>query len=315
MLLSQITQQGFLPMHIRNILFFMIMTLLLQGCFDNNNQLTWVAVNVSNPKPQGDAHVITKNDKTVIIDGGEYRQGKKNLLPYLKKNHLLEIDKVMITHPHFDHYGGIIALLEDRNFTIHNLSMNMPTEEQMKREWWGGKYKDLVYLRKLAKERDIPISKIAQGDTFTFDKDSYIKVLYAFDGINTPVGVTDINDMSALTMIYDGENRFLLTGDLNKKLGTWLAKNAKDIRADILKVPHHSAEGLAPNSFFDAVSAKQFIVPAPAYFWTAQWDRSKRVRTYVNEHNITAYVTGIHGNITVISEDNKYSISIEKNQK
>jgi competence protein ComEC len=298
---------------IKNLLFLIIFILLLQGCFNSkSSKLTWVAINVSNPSPQGDAHVITKNGKTIIIDGGEYNQGKYYLLPYLKKNHILEIDSVMITHPHYDHYGGIIALLEDKSFKIHNLSMNMPTEKQMKKEWWGGKYENLVYINKLAKNRNIKVSPISKGDVFQFDKNSYLKVLYVFDGINTPIGETDINDMSAITMIYDGKNKFLLTGDLNKKLGTWLAKNAKDIKADILKVPHHSAESLAPNSFFDTVSAKQFIVPAPANFWNIDWDRTKRVKEYAQEHNITTYITGINGNITITSYDNQYNITIER---
>ena len=299
--------------HIKNLLFLLIFTLLLQGCFDSKtNKLTWVAINVSNPEPQGDAHVISKNGKTVIIDGGEYNQGKNNLLPYLKKHNLLEIDSVIITHPHYDHYGGIGALFEDGNFTIHNLFMNMPTKKQMKKEYWGGTYENLVYLKELAKKRNIKVSPIVQGDIFQFDKKSYLKVLYVFDGINTPIGKTDINDMSAITMIYDGNNKFLLTGDLNKRLGTWLAKNAKDLKADILKVPHHSAESLAPNSFFDVVSAKQFIVPAPAKFWNVDWDRTKRVKEYAQEHNISTYVTGVNGNITVTSFNNKYSITIER---
>ena len=182
----------------------------------------------------------------------------------------------------------------------------------MKKEYWGGTYENLVYLKELAKKRNIKVSPIVQGDIFQFDKKSYLKVLYVFDGINTPIGKTDINDMSAITMIYDGNNKFLLTGDLNKRLGTWLAKNAKDLKADILKVPHHSAESLAPNSFFDVVSAKQFIVPAPAKFWNVDWDRTKRVKEYAQEHNISTYVTGVNGNITVTSFNNKYSITIER---
>ncbi len=296
------------------LLFSLIVAIFFIGCSKTKeqNKLEWISVNVCNPKPQGDAHIISKGGKTVIIDGGEYNQGKNNLLPLLHKKQISSIDKVIVSHPHFDHYGGIGALLEDKTIKVKELSMNMPTEEQMKKEWWGGNYSNLVYLRKLATDRNITITSIKQGDTFYFDTQTYLKVLYVFDGINTPVGKTDINDMSAITMIYDGENRFLLTGDLNKKLGTWLAKHAKDLQADILKVPHHSAESLAPNSFFDLVSAKQFIVPAPANYWTQEWDRTQRVKKYVADHNIPTYINGIHGHITVTSYDNQYDRTVEK---
>jgi competence protein ComEC len=296
------------------LLFSVVITIFLIGCSKTKQEdkLEWISVNVCNPKPQGDAHIISKSGKTIVIDGGEYNQGKGNLLPLLHKKHISSIDKVIVSHPHYDHYGGIGALLEDKTIDVKELSMNMPTEEQMKREWWGGNYSNLVYLRKLATDRNITITPIKQGDTFYFDTQTYLKVLYVFDGINTPVGKTDINDMSAITMIYDGENRFLLTGDLNKKLGTWLANHAKDLHADILKIPHHSAEGLAPNSFFDLVDAKQFIITAPAYFWTPEFKRSQRVRKYVSDHHIPTYINGIHGHITVTSYDNKYDITVEK---
>jgi competence protein ComEC len=188
----------------------------------------------------------------------------------------------------------------------------MPTKKQMKKEWWGGQYKHLTYIHEVAKKRDIPIFPIKQGDIFRFDKNSYIKVLYIYDGINTPVGKTDLNDMSAITMIYDYNHKYLLTADLNKKLGSYLAKNAKDIKADILKVPHHGVEGLAPNSFFDKVGAKYFIVPAPAYYWQeAKFTRSHRTKQYIKDNNITTFVNGIHGNITVVSNKNKFYFKLE----
>lgn len=276
--------------------------------YDGN--LRWISVDVCTPN-QGDAHFITKNDKSILIDGGLYDNGKNKLIPFLKNAQVSVIDEVMINHPHSDHYGGIKALLEDDTIEIKKLSMNMPTEAQMKKEYWGGTYKDLVDIRKLATDRNITISTIKQGYKFMFDKDSYLEVLYVYDGINTPVGITDINDMSAITMIYDNNNRFLLAGDLNNKLGSYLAKNAMNISADVLKVPHHAAEGLAPNSFFDKVNAKEFIITAPAPFWDKNWTRSQRVRNYVIDNNINTYINGFHGNITVLSNNSGYTISVD----
>jgi len=302
-------------MNFKHFFVWGLLILSFIGCGSQDryvSSLKWTAINVSTPKPQGDAHVIVKNNKVIIVDGGEYNQGKKHLLPFLKKHKYFFLDALLITHPHFDHYGGIIAILEDKTFKVKELYMNMPTKQQMKREWWGGKYRDLLYIQKLAKKRGVKVLPIEAGKVFWFSEDSYLKVLYVYDGIDTPVGKTDLNDMSAIIMIYDYDHRFLLTGDLNNKLGKYLAKNAKDLQADILKVPHHGAEGLAPNSFFDRVGAKYFIVTAPSYFWQdKKWKRSDRVKKYAQDNNITTFITGVHGDITVISNKEKFFFMIE----
>ena len=173
----------------------------------------------------------------------------------------------------------------------------------------GGKYSDLMAIVASAKEHHIPIYPVKRGDIYSFDANTYIKVLYAYDGIHTPVGVTDINDMSVIAMLIDGKNRFLFTGDLNRKLGGWLALHAKDIRADILKFPHHGTEGFAPDSFFKAVNPKTVLVPGPKGLWCSK--RSARARKLVKENRYEAYVNGFHGNVSVISDGETYQIKAQ----
>ena len=61
------------------------------------------------------------------------------MLAYLKKHDIKVIDKAFISHPHYDHYGGVWAALEN-GIKINHIYMNMATSKQMNREWWGGKY-------------------------------------------------------------------------------------------------------------------------------------------------------------------------------
>ena len=68
----------------------------------------------------GDAILIdTPTDKKILIDGGyswgERGKAKKEYLAYLDK--FLEddvIDLIVITHPDYDHFGGLEGLLDDR---------------------------------------------------------------------------------------------------------------------------------------------------------------------------------------------------------
>lgn len=95
-----------------------------------------------------------------------------------------------------------------------------------------------------------------------------------------------------------GKTRALFTGDLNHKLGAYLANSSDfDLEASLLKVPHHGTEGLAPDSFFARVSPKAAFVPAPCGLW--QSARSKRPREWFLSRGIPTYVTGEVGSVTV----------------
>ncbi len=295
----------------RNVLLIIISFIFIISC-NKEDRLTWTAINVNSTGKQGDAHLISKNGRYFMIDTGQYYYVKRTLLPFLHSKHISYIDSILITHPHFDHYGGITELMKS-NIKIGKIYFNIPTKKKMESEPWGGSWDDILNIIKVAKMYHIPIVPIKAGDIYRLDKNSYFKVLYAYDGIHTPVGVTDINDMSAIVMLYHGKNRFLFTGDLNKKLGKYLGEHAKDIQADILKFPHHGTEGFAPNIFFKSVNPKVVIVPGPASLWCSK--RSKRARELVKDNNYTAYINGFHGNITVISNGDKYWVKTQKNPK
>ena len=294
------------------ILLLSIIVITVYSVFPlQDKNLTWTSINVSN-SIQGDAHLISKGDIHFLIDTGSHIEAKNYLINYLKEKKITHIDGILITHPHFDHYGGVITILEN-NITVDKIYMNMPTKAQMHREWWGGEYKHLMHIKNYCKTHQIPFISITQNMKLIFDKKSYIKVLYIYDGIHTPVGHTDINDMSAITMVVDDKNKFLLTGDLNKKLGTYLASNSHSIKADILKAPHHGGKSLAPDSFFKAVAPKVLIVPTTQNLWCS--DRCKDVRELSKNENYRTYINGIHGHITVTSYNNEYIISTEKSPK
>jgi hypothetical protein len=136
--------------------------------------------------------------------------------------------------------------------------------------------------------------------------DTIVTILAVFDGSNTPIGKTDINDTSAIMKLTYGKTSILFTGDLNARLSEYLVKSKYDVKADILKVPHHGTEGVATNNFFDAVSPKLALVPSPYNLWLS--DRSKRVRDYFSSKRIPALVSGMDKDVNILLFENKYEI-------
>ena len=288
------------------------LSVIFLGCEKKNltNTLTWTAINVNAVTQQGDAHLISKNNKHFLVDTGHSIYASNILIPYLKNKGINKIESILITHPHNDHYGGIKTLIKN-NFKIQTIYMNIPTKKQMDKEYWGGTYAELLEIQALSKKHNINFSEVKIGDRLEFDSISYMEILYVYNGINTPVGTTDINDMSVISMLNHGKNKFLFTGDLNEKLGTYLAEHANNIQADILKAPHHGTEGFPPNSFFEKVSPKVLIVPAPKHLWFHK--RSKRTRDLAIKNNYKTYVNGYNEHITITSDGINYIISSDRN--
>lgn len=63
-----------------------------------------------------------------------FNPGKDIVLPYLHYRGIQELDKVIITHSHYDHYGGINGLL--REVKINSIFRSpIPPQSKIEREW------------------------------------------------------------------------------------------------------------------------------------------------------------------------------------
>ena len=69
--------------------------------------LYWTMINVD-----GDDRIIrTKDGKAILIDTESSSIAESSLIPYIKACSIDKIHMVFISHPHSDHYGGLIPLL------------------------------------------------------------------------------------------------------------------------------------------------------------------------------------------------------------
>ena len=276
----------------RNVL---LLTLLwLYGCA-SEPEATWHLVNVNASKLQGDANLIQTSNLVIMIDGGRYSEAEKSLVPYVTALGIKAIDHFFVSHPHRDHYEGLIALL-DAGITVSNLHMRIPPRHICDREIpWGCDMKDIKSFVQKAIDHGITVHHPEVGFRYEVTPKSKIEILYAQDD-DLPSDTIDVNDLSLIMQWSIKNTTILFPGDLNKKVGAVLSNDPR-MRSTFLKMPHHGATSLAPNEFFDQVNPDYVLVPGPKWVWCGE--RGARARDWVEKKQLPVWVNGIDGHIKV----------------
>jgi competence protein ComEC len=209
------------------------------------------SVTFLDPK-QGDAILLEDSlGHKVLVDAGV--NGPGVLRDYLRGRGIHRLDAVVVTHPDNDHYGGLLDL--PRRFRVRQLLV--PTTESQDPD-----YRGLLARLRAAGTHVIVVGKGAHltGTGFQVDflwPDDATRLQYL-------AGAARTNDMSLVASVVYGRFRMLLTGDLdNPDLLAGL-----DVRADLLKSPHHGSLKGNPPELYERVRPAYILVmgryPTPA---------------------------------------------------
>jgi beta-lactamase superfamily II metal-dependent hydrolase len=276
----------------------------------------WHMLNVSPGNEQADCHLIIFPDgRKILIDVADAGDAPGTALAAIQALKVTDLDLVLISHFHLDHYGRLLDLV-NAGVTVKRVAINVPDEvSALPERPWGCDLEHVKSTLDALRSKGIAVFTPNAGETlmeYAIDGLTLAKleVVCLYRGLDSPIGPTDVNDTSIIVRLSHGRNRALFTGDLNGPLGSWLAKSDFDLRADILKAPHHGTEACAPNEFFDRVQASAVLVPAPTSLWLSA--RSMRIRNHFAEKSIPTFVNGIHGNVLVTFRQDSYSIETER---
>jgi len=289
----------------------LLSTLLLLCACTKEPDATWHLVNVNATELQGDANLIQTPNSVIMIDGGYYGEAEKHVIPYVTALGIKAIDHFFVSHPHRDHYEGLIALL-DAGITVSNLHIRIPPKHICDREIpWGCDMKDIRSFLQKAIDHGISIHHPEAGFLYQVTPNSTIEILHAQDD-DLPTGTIDVNDLSLIMKWSINDTTVLFTGDLNDKVGTVLSSDPR-MRSDFLKMPHHGATGIAPNEFFDQVDPDYVLVPGPKWIWCGE--RGAQARNWVEQKQLPVWINGIDGNIKVDFFDDRIVITPEIDSK
>ncbi|MCD5406111.1 MAG: DNA internalization-related competence protein ComEC/Rec2 [Desulfotomaculum sp.] len=211
---------------------------------------------------QGDATLIqTPNGKNMLIDtggwSGEFESnsgaGNKVVLPYLQYLGVSHLDVLILTHPHEDHAGGTIGIIQHLPVAMVIVT---PLASGVTHGDWEQPDDGYLQLLLELEKRELTVQEAVAGQTLQLDPDLQIAILAPAKPL------PDLNDSSLVIKMTYYQRSFLFTGDIGiDKQQQLLQQQMVTLPADILKVPHHGSRFFAPE-FFAVVNPAIAVISA-----------------------------------------------------
>lgn len=270
---------------------------------------------------QGESILVqTPAGKNMLIDAGGWDNelesgqgaGSKVVVPYLRRLGVHSLDVLMITHSHEDHAGGVRAVVQAFPVALAIMSpeclMDKAPAPIFGEDASGEKGKnnsqpDRLFTQ-LLNARVTSIKTVGAGDSIELDPEVEMQILGPprplLKGTNS-----DANNGSIVLFLRYGQQTFLLTGDIELEAQQWLLSSGANLKAHVLKVPHHGSQ-LLLKSFIDKVQPSIALISVGSNNrFNLPSDKSVEM---LNNNGTTIYRTDNNGAIILITDGKKLQV-------
>lgn len=178
---------------------------------------------------QGDSVLIGQNGSYCLIDTGT-SDSQETLIRSLRQAGVTELDYLVLTHPHADHTGGALAVLE--NIQVEQLLLPVWETDDGEDPWPRG-------MREQAAASGASVTETAEGQQYVLGEGT-LSVLQG--GSAWMTGEDDANNGSLCLMFEAGGFRYLATGDAEKESEQALVdRYGNQLQATVYKAGHHGS--------------------------------------------------------------------------
>ncbi|GAB6249213.1 hypothetical protein BCSAG_05300 [Bacillus cereus] len=171
----------------------------------------------------------------------EFSVGNDVLIPFLQKEGIKTIDKLIVTHGDADHIGAAQELLS-----------YIPVKEVV----FGRKGKDAVLekvVKKRALEKEMKITEVGEGESWSVNEAEFF--------VLAPKGKEKSeNNASIVIWAKFGGLKWLFTGDLEEEGEKILVEAYPDLQVDVLKVAHHGSNTSSIEPFLNVIQPRVAII-------------------------------------------------------
>ena len=245
---------------------------------------------------QGDCEVIISDNIVTVIDTGPKSSADK-VFEYIKGLDIKRIDNLVLTHPHEDHIGGAVKLIE--NFEIGKIYMSRPKENTAP--------STKVYLNLLTtiSNKDLFITT-AKSDMYFDAGDFRMSIL------SPAKDYDELNDQSVVIHAVFDEISFLFTGDAETAPCDDMQNSYySQLKSTVLKVGHHGSNTSTKSRFLKAVSPEYAVISCAED--NDYGHPHGNVLKLLEKQNTKVYRTDLHGTVVFATDGKTLEIKTEKN--
>ena len=241
---------------------------------------------------QGDSELIQFNGTNILIDGGTQDMGSV-VESYLRDHGVSSLSLVVSTHPHEDHLGGLLTILND--FPVGQILDSDQAHTTLTFE---------TYLN-LIDQKNISYVVAERGQSIDLDP---VKI----EVLSPPAThfADDLNQNSIVLKVTYNNISFLLMGDAGIVAESSLLSSGYDMQSDILKVGHHGSSSASSSAFLRRVKPTSSIIEVGT--GNDYGHPTQKTLSALQSTGSKVYRTDLDGDIVVTTDGQSYSVTTEK---
>jgi len=238
---------------------------------------------------QGDSIFIDTTEQNILIDGGNRGDIVVN---YLQDLDVDKLDLVIGTHPHSDHIGGLINIMEA--IVVEEIIDPGVTNTTIAFE----DYLDII------DEKDITFTEGRAGMERDLGGGAEMTIIHPV----TPSSA-DLNNASIVARVTYGDISFMFTGDAEHGAEAEMLDRDYTLESTILKVGHHGSNTSTTDEFLSAVNPEIAIIMCGEGNIYGHPNDETLVK--LSEANVNIYRTDLQGTIIVTTDGTTYEVNTD----
>lgn len=261
---------------------------------------------------QSDATLFIQGDKVMLFDAASPSKGPE-MVKYIQDLGIEYIDVVILSHPHDDHMGGVVDLLN--NIEVGKIyGPNFFDVEEITNNGWCGEMIDAIDVIESKKNHGKPeeeafelwhFPKNENGEFVKFNLgDAKVEFLAPLEDF-----YDDENDYSICAKISFGEIDFLFTGDATKSVEKALIDEGYDLDVEIFQASHHGSKTGNIQKFLDAMSPECVVISCGMK--NRYNHPTEEVIERFKQMELPVYRTDESGNIVLTTDGSSYSFNVK----
>ncbi len=256
---------------------------------------------------QGLAMILRTQNHTLIYDTGDkfskqFNMADRVIIPYMKKQGMAGVDKLIVSHSDRDHAGSFFELLQE----VHIEEILAGEPELLDKRAVNMKLASNLNSNLIEKKSEgFSVKQCLSGQKWQWDN-----VRFHILSPKPPLENIKNNNRSCVLHITTAtQQTILLTGDIEKKAEKQLLIDFPNLTADVLQVPHHGSRTSSSLDFLKQIKAEIALF---SYGYRNRFRHpSKRVISRYKKMKVKLYNTS-NGAIDIKSNMTNNSFSVKE---